>query len=235
MAVTSGEGIHIIKCVPIEVALRKTNTCHTELSVTFRNTSLFMIPKSHIVIKHSTLRDCNPLLPVLYNIEGTWLQFNPTPSMANPPHEKKPLTKLSWKYLLPKSLATSGIYSQQDLDDLKDHIMFPAEKSAVLHTIVRGFTGQIIQSDTVSLRNLLDENSLNKIYNNTLAKVWNGFTTFGAATACIFSIFIIIKIIKIIFDTLIHGYALHAAYDCSLHLLGAVWSFFTHLLLHLAN
>lgn len=81
-------------------------------------------------------------------------------------HEIKPLTKLSWKYLAPKSLVTSGIYSQQDLDELRDHIMFPAEKSAVLHTIARDFTGQAIQSNTVSLQNLLDENSLNKIYNN---------------------------------------------------------------------
>ena len=235
MAVTAGEGIHIIKCIPIEVSLRKTNTCHAELPITFRNTSLYMTPKSHIVTRHGTLRDCNPLLPILYNIDGTWLQFNPIPSMVNSPHEIKPLTKLSWKYLAPKSLATSGIYTQADLDNLRDHIMFPAEKSAVLHTIARGFTGQEIQSDTVSLRNLLDEESLNKIYNNTLAKIWNGFTTFGAATAGVFGIFIIIRLIKIIFDTLIHGYALHAAYGCSLHLLGAIWSSFTHLLLYLAN
>lgn len=113
--------------------------------------------------------------------------------------------------------------------------MFPTKKSAVLHTIARGFTRQAIQSDTVSLQNLLDENSLNKIYNNILAKIWNGFTTFGAATAGIFGIFIIIRIVKIIFDALIHGYALHAAYGCSLHLLGAIWSSFTHLLLYLAN
>ncbi|XP_050452145.1 uncharacterized protein LOC126851850 [Cataglyphis hispanica] len=125
--------------------------------------------------------------------------------------------------------------SQKDLDNLRDHIMFPAEKIAVLHTIARGFTGQTFQSDTVSLQDLLDENSLNKIYSNTLTKIWDGFTTFGAATAGVFGIFIIIRIIKIVFDTLIHGYALHAAYGCSLHLLGAIWSSFTHLLLYLAN
>ncbi|XP_070166149.1 uncharacterized protein [Polyergus mexicanus] len=235
MAVTAGKSIHIIKCVPVEVTLRKTNTCHTELPVTIRNASLFMTPKSHILIKRGTLRNCNPLLLILYNIEGTWLQFNPTPSMTTSPHEIKPLTKLSWKYLAPQSLAISGIYSQQDLDELRDHIMFPAEKSTVLHTIARGFRGQTIQSDTVSLQDLLDENALNKIYNNTLTKIWNGFTTFGAATAGVFGIFIIIRIIKIVFDTLIHGYALHAAYGCSLHLLGAIWSSFTHLLLYLAN
>ncbi|XP_067210243.1 uncharacterized protein [Linepithema humile] len=235
MAVTAGEAIHVIKCIPIKVTVRKSNTCHTKLPITFKNTSLYMTSKSRIITKHHTLRDCNSLLPIFYNIDENWIQLNPTPAMTTPPQEIKPLTKLSWKYLAPKSLATSGIYSQQDLEELRDHIMFPAEKSAVLHTIARGFTGQSIPSDTVSLQNLLDENSLNKIYNNTLSKIWNGFTTFGAATAGIFGIFIIIRLIKIIFDTLIHGYALHAAYGCSLHLLAAIWSFFTHLLLYLAN
>jgi len=162
------------------------------------------------------------------------MQFNPMPSMTSP-REIKPLTKLSWKYLSPKSLVSSGIYSQGDLDELRDYIMFPAEKSAVLYTIARGFTGQSIPSDTVSLKNLLDENSLNKIYNSALSKIWNGFTVFGTATAGVLGIFMIFKLIKIIFDTLIHGYALHTAYGCSIHLLGAIWSSFTHLLLYLAN
>lgn len=235
MAVTAGEVIHIIKCIPIEVSLRKTNTCHSELPVTFRNASLYITPKSHILSRHGTLRDCNPLLPIQYNVEETWLQFNPAPVIVTQPHEIKPLTKLSWRYLAPKSLATSGIYTQQDLDDLRDHIMFPAERSAVLHTIARGFTGQIIPKDTLSLQNMLDEDALNKIYESTITKIWNGFTAFGAATAGVFGIFIIIRLIKIVFDTLIQGYALHAAYGCSIHLLGAIWSSFTHLLLFFAN
>jgi chromosome condensin MukBEF MukE localization factor len=103
-------------------------------------------------------------LPILYNIDETWIQLNPKPAITTLPQEIKPLTKLSWKYLAPKSLATSGIYSQQDLEELRDHIMFPAEKGAVLHTIARDFTKQSIPSDAISLQNLLDEDSLNKIY-----------------------------------------------------------------------
>lgn len=68
-------------------------------------------------------------------------------------HEIKSLTKPFLKILAPKSLATNDIYSQDNLDELKDHILFPAEKSAVLHTytITRGFTEQSIPSDTISL------------------------------------------------------------------------------------
>ncbi|XP_039309734.1 uncharacterized protein LOC120358715 [Solenopsis invicta] len=68
-----------------------------------------------------------------------------------------------------------------------------------------------------------------------MARMWKGFVTFGSATAGIFGIFVIIRIDKIIIDTAIHGYALHTAYGCSMHLLGAVWSSITHLLLHLAQ
>jgi len=46
---------------------------------------------------------------------------------------------------------------------------------------------------------------------------------------------LISRSIKLVIDTAIHGYALHTAYECSLHLLGVIWSSLTHLLLHLAR
>lgn len=83
--------------------------------------------------------------------------------------------------------------------------MFLAEKGAVLHTIARGFAGQITYNKNISIQHLLDENTLQKIYTNTATKIWSGFITFGSATAGVFGIVIIIRIMKIVFDTLIHG------------------------------
>jgi len=40
----------------------------------------------------------------------------------------QPLTRPAWKYVSPSGLAASGIYSGEDLDRLRDHIMFPVEK-----------------------------------------------------------------------------------------------------------
>ena len=99
MAVVSGEVIHVLKCIPIEVTVRKTNTCHNELPVTYRNTSFFVTPKSRILTKHGTSRECNPLLPISYNIETTWIQFSPFSVTSTIPQELKLLTKLSWSYL----------------------------------------------------------------------------------------------------------------------------------------
>ncbi|EFN68983.1 hypothetical protein EAG_15362 [Camponotus floridanus] len=42
----------------------------------------------------------------------------------------------------------------------------------------------------------------------------------------------IMKFMKLIIDTIIHGYALHSIYGWSLHLLGAFWNSVANLLLH---
>ena len=46
---------------------------------------------------------------------------------------------------------------------------------------------------------------------------------------------IIIRGMKLIVDTLIHGYALHNMFGWSFHLLGALWDSVTNLLLHLGR
>jgi len=236
MAVVAGEAIHVIKCVPVDVLVRKSEKCYVELPVTSRNTSLFLTPKSRILKRFGTERECSHELPTLYQIENKWIQFTPQPQVRQlPPQQLTPMTSLSWEYLTPGPLAVSGIYSEKDIEKLRDHIMFPAEKPALLNTMARGISGHTIHDNTVSMYNLLDEASLQKIADNTASRLWKGFVTFGSATAGVFGIFIIIRVIKLVIDTAIHGYALHTVYGCSLHLLGAIWSSLTHLLLHLAR
>jgi len=95
--------------------------------------------------------------------------------------------------------------------------MFPAEKPALLNTMARGISGRAIHDGTVSMYNLLDEASLQKIAESTASRLWKGFVTFGSATAGVVGIFIVIRVIKLVIDTAIHRYALHTAYGCSLH------------------
>lgn len=236
MAVAAGEAIHIVKCIPVDTLVRKTPECYHELPVTVRNASFFLTPKSRLLTKFGTVRECTYELPTLYLIEDTWIQFTPDPHVREvKPQQLKPLTSLSWKYLTPGSLATSGIYAQKDTDRLRNRIMFPAEKPALLNLMARGMTGQPVKDGSVSIYNLLDEASLQKIAETTASRIWGGFVKFGSATAGIFGIFIIVRLIKLTIDTLIHGYALHSAYGCSLYIFGAVWSSLTHLLLFFAK
>ena len=70
----------------------------------------------------------------MYLFGETWYKLLPNPVESIAPTITKPLTKATWKYTNRSSLATSGIYSQSDLDKLRDHIMFPAEKPMILNS-----------------------------------------------------------------------------------------------------
>lgn len=234
MAVVAGEVVHIVKCIPVELMARPVEKCYNEFPVSFVNSSWFITPKSRILTKFGTERECNNLLPMMYRIEDTWIQLLPKTIEALPPQNLKPMTKLTWKYITPGPLAVSGIYSEQEIEKLRDHIMFAAEKPALLHSVARGMSGHPT-SDGASFYNLFDQDTLDRIAKDTASKVWEGFITFGSASAGIFGIFIIIRLIKVIIDTTIHGYALHSVYGCSLHLIGAIWSSVTHLLIYLAH
>jgi len=122
--------IHVVKCIPVEVTLRRTNACYLELPVTAHNSSFFVTPKSRILTKTGTIRECSNELPTLYYIEDTWVQFTPGSQVRQvPPQQLKPLITLSWNYAILGPFAISGIYLQSDLDKLRDHIMFPAENN----------------------------------------------------------------------------------------------------------
>lgn len=234
-AVTMGEAIHLIKCVPVECKFRHTEGCYHELPVTHRNESYFLLPRSRILVKKGTNKECNDLLPTLFKVDGTWFRVTNRPIEVIAPPVIQPLTKPNWKYVSPDTLATSGIYTEEDLTRLKNHIMFPVEKPSMLNTIAHGAMGGNVPPGTISLNNLLDEQSLDRIAEGAGRKLWRGFISFGSASAGVLAIFVIARSIKLIIDTVIHGYALHSIYGWSIHLLGAIWSSVTNLLLHLGR
>ena len=82
----------------------------------------------------------------------------------------KPLTKAIWKYTNPSSLATSGIYSQSDLDKLRDHIIFPAEKPMILNSSAREITGNPTINQGISLKNLSNQDVIDKIVKSAWSK-----------------------------------------------------------------
>ncbi|XP_070167759.1 uncharacterized protein [Polyergus mexicanus] len=242
-AIMAGEAMHLIKCVPAECRLRSVEGCYNELSVIYKNQSIFLLPGSRILTKTGTPKDCKELLPTMYKIYNTWYRLMPKPVESMAPPTIQPLTKPTWKYVSPTSLATSGIYTNEDLDRLRDHIMFPMEKPSMLNTIARGTMGQEIPAGSLSLINLFDEKMLDQIAEsagmggiyNIWTRLWKGFITFGSASAGILAIFMVIRLAKLIVDTIIHDYALHSIYGWSLHLLGAIWTSVTNLLLYMGT
>jgi len=228
MALLAGEVIHIVKCVPVEVKLAQTEYCYNQLPVLRGNQT----PQTHVLLRQGTQTACNAFAPAMYLLGDSWYKLMPKPIDTVPPTIMKPLTKPTWKYVSPGSLAISGIYTENDLEDLKDHIMYPAERPAVLNTIARGVMGRPTSLQGGSISNLLD-NAIEKIAVSTWEKFWKKFLI-GNISAGIMGIYLAARIFKLILDTLVHGYALHTVYyGWSIYLLGAIWDSLTQLLLHL--
>ncbi|XP_071577417.1 uncharacterized protein [Temnothorax nylanderi] len=236
MALLAGEVIHIIKCVPVEVKLVHTQECYEQLPVMFNNKTSFLTPQTHVLLRQGTQINCNSFAPPMYLLGDSWYKITPRPIETLAPTVIKPMTKTTWKYTSPGALATSGIYTQKDLEDLKDHIMFPAERPAVLNTVARGVMGESTVLSEGSFANLIDEVSIEKIALSAWENFWSKFLIFGNISAGLLGIYLfIIRAIKLILDTLVHGYALHTVYGWSIYLIGAIWDSLTHLLLHLGQ
>jgi len=52
----------------------------------------------------------------------------PTPEHSLSPTIMKSRIKSTWHYTNPESLIASSMYIDMDLENLRDHIMFPAKK-----------------------------------------------------------------------------------------------------------
>ena len=98
MAVVAGEVVHIVKCIPVEVAVEHGANCYTELQVTRENHTYFMTPRTHILKTKGTQISCNALLPVYYFISDTWYKLLPRPTESKNPSIIKPMTRPTWKY-----------------------------------------------------------------------------------------------------------------------------------------
>lgn len=235
MALLAGEVIHIIKCVPVEVKLAQTQECYDQLPVVRGNQTYFLTPQTHILLRQGTQITCNSFAPPMYLLGDAWYKIMPRPVETLAPTIIKPMTKPTWKYISPGALATSGIYSESDLEELKDHIMFPAERPAVLNTVARGVMGRPTTLNGGSISNLIDEASIEKIAVSAWMKFWNKFLFFGNISAGMLGVYLCIRAVKLILDTLVHGYVLHTVYGWSVYLIGAIWDSLTQLLLHLAK
>lgn len=235
MALIAGEVAHIAQCIPVEVKIMETTECYNELPVAVGNMSFHLAPRTHVLLKPGTEVSCHQLLAPTYLLDGQWYSFGPSAVPVVAPTVLKPLTQPTWHYVSPHSLAASGIYTQRELDELRDHLMFPAERPAILNSLARGITGQSTVPQGGSISNLLDEQTLHRIAESAWAKTWGYLMGFGNISAGLIGILIICRGIKLIIDTVIHGYALHTVYGWSLYLLGAIWDSVTNLLLHLSK
>lgn len=159
----------------------------------------------------------------------------PRPVEAKDPLTMKPMTKPTWSYKNPEYLATSGIYTPNDIRELKERIMFPLEMPALLNNMAREMHSQPVADNEGTILKLLNEDAVGRIAESAWHRAWAKFMNFGTASAGFIAILLIIHVFKTIVDVIMRGYTLYSVFGWSLHLLGALWSSVGQCLLYSAQ
>lgn len=234
MAYLGGEVIYITKCLPVETKIREPTFCTQDIPITHNNQSVYSSRVNHVIIKHSVEVPCSRILPVMYSINGAWVQSIPQISVVPGPGELSPDESRTWKYESPGSLASSGIYGPEEIETMRELIMFPMNSPAITNQINRKVSGLEVVADNLEYQNLLNENMIDKLSKTMWDRIRDGFSSFGIFSAGVIGVVMALKLVKLGVDTFIHGYALHKIYGWSIMLLCAVWDSLTNFLLHRA-
>ena len=78
MAYLSGELIHLVKCLAVEVEVQEDlEKCYEQIPVKYNNKDMFLSYKTKILIKRSMETKCNILLQLGFKLNNEWYTFTP--------------------------------------------------------------------------------------------------------------------------------------------------------------
>ena len=221
-AVAAGEVIHLLACLPVEVAIRDTNRCFTELPVLWNNESYFLAPRTRILQRIGTEIHCTSILPSMFQLHQRWYAFTPQITVEPEPSALRPIKHQSFSYKSPANLAKGGIYNQKEIEKMRNHLLFPQERLAITNVITRGAAGHDTANQGIYLSPLIAKDLVREIKTNILSSIWGRFTTFGNIASGIIGLMVILNIIKWLLDTVLHGRILYNLYGISAALVGAL-------------
>ena len=233
MAHLSGELIHIVKCVAVEVEIRDDlDTCYNQIPVIYKGNEMFLSHKTKILVNHGSERKCSKILPVGFQTSAGWIIFSPKLTFIKEPDMLSPDLKITWNPKDMGNLAKAGIYGEQEMKEYMNQILFPIVKTTILENTAATISRvEEISSPSNEIYSIFEYG-----YWQSLAlRYWKSFQKFGVISSGLFMILIIFYVIKEIINIIIRGLTLHKIFGFSTKLLAAILSSLTHFVLILGK
>jgi len=234
-ALRAGEIIYLLKCKPVDVEIARHTSCFNELPIKYNNKTHFMAPKTHTLQTYGTEMDCNELLPPAFLLDGEWFGFAPTPREIKVPQTLRPSTTWTWTYKSPEALMIAGIYTQDIMTALQKHLLFPQEIESAQRNIARQSMGYNFVDQGLRLKSLLDEDTIGKMVENKLQRMWGWFTSFGTFISGLLGIFVIWRAFITAINTGLNISILYQTFGWSIKLLAGIFTSLTQYVMHKAH
>lgn len=231
-AVLAGEVIYLVQCKSVPVERLMTAKCFQEFPVKYMNETKYMSPRNHLLQSRGTEIPCSEAMPTTHLVHGKWFSFTPQAHETVPPEMLKHSAIQNWKYSSTSSIISSGIYSQEDLDSIKEQIMFPLNKGTVINRLTLAATGSRGYDFSDDMDGIAKSMNIESHVHKALWKVSGMFSLVGNSVSAVIGFMVMFKLIKFVFDSGLHAYALYKSEgEVSWRMTAMFWdSLTTHML-----
>lgn len=230
-ALLMGETINIVQCKPVYATRANVDNCYLELPVNYTNKIYFMTPRSHILQRTGTPLACSPFMRPNYKLEDKWFASAGQLVLTRNPSQMSINLEPTWEYTNAGELAKAGIYDDDDISKLRSQIMYPSERRAITQTISAAVNQDSVITDTQFFKNLITKEALEESVSSFFGTTWSRFQSLGAFFSGVFGIMLVLKLIKIFFDTVVNTRGLYEVYGFGWKLVAGVWDAATTYLL----
>lgn len=170
---------------------------------------------------------CSMIMQPAFSLSGNWFVAQNGLGKTATPFSLSPVMVPTWSYSDAGLLATEGIYSSEDLDQLRRHLMYPSERRAIAQTVSAAINQDTYISDTSFFNHLITKEAVESLFNKFMNGLWGNAMTFGNIFSGIFGIMLIFKVLKWACDTVVHSKGLYENYGCGWQLMASSWDAMT--------
>ena len=105
--------------------------------------------------------------------------------------------------------------------------MLSVDRSRVLHTFAHGLLGNNISYERPDMTPFVNTKVITKAISNYFSAFYGSFLTFGTISAGFIGTIFVFRLIKLFFDTIVHGISLYSVYGWSYRLTASFWDSLT--------
>ena len=230
MTMLSGDTFISVKCTPILAEIRKTETCHKNLPVSYKNKSMYIETNGRVLTMNAAEIPCTQLAPAVFHIaQNTWISAGKYMNYAKKPLTLKPnLYVQDLKFQDIKKYMAAGIYSNDQLEAFSEFVRHPGKRKSANNYITETIIKNQGTNDNFHITNILSPEELTNLKNSFLKEAEEKLLKFGALMGAITGFILIIQIIRYLISVIINFKFLQATLGSGLHLLASLFTSLTN-------